>query len=870
MFAEQLVEAGARLLAAVLEAARLALDKPAERSVAQQRRDTLQALMTHGQEWIERQNEMLRDAAVADQPNTSTGALVASMTGHTQKLMLVDDETVQKEIFVSRLSQAIVDQAVWELNDLKTRIAALEGLEELADHDLFRPQQLAKVVVRAFIDSDFGPGAWADVENTMKVELSAFATEAYHEANRFLIEKGVLPDVNLRTLIRRSVDRAPVVASRQMPMEDFRSTSGGGVTTSSGGTQFAPTSYGPTTQGGGHSTGYGGQRGPGGYGGGPGSAGGGGPGGYGGPGGPGGQGGGGQAGGGAAGTAAYAGGGGQAGNGGANQGGPGSGTSGGMADFMRNTTLLPNGDGGAAAASAPRSGISVTGNVKAPAGGGGGGGGPFVSPQQVQVDATLRRFGRTMERHVQGFMNTQRVSMPSGEMTGAIAAAQQVFVEQVEARRNEGVVLAPTEMIEALRQQKQELKSTANTQEERATIEVVALLFQSILTEDRIPSAVRVWFARLQMPTLRVAMAEPDFFSSAQHPARRLIDRMGACVMGFDAAPQGAGPELEGEVARVVQVVEAFPETGRKVFQTVLVEFERFIEKFFRDQNETTKKGVSLASQVEQRETLAIQYTIELRKLLDGVPVQDGVREFLFQIWADVLATTAMRHGLQSQQTREVREAALELVWIASAKTSREERAEVIRRLGPLLAALRQGMLAGGVPGERQEATLRALNVALTAAFAARTATIDPDQFGRLKQRLEALDEILPDADFEIDDSFALDLSGHESDELEIVAEGGATPTAGALAATDEMLVGAWYMLDYRDRQEAVQLAWQGLRKQLSLFVSASGRCVLFQRRRLAAFLQAQLLVPAQDESLTIAATRSAIEKINADPDRLK
>jgi len=28
--------------------------------------------------------------------------------------------------------------------------------------------------------------------------------------------------------------------------------------------------------------------------------------------------------------------------------------------------------------------------------------------------------------------------------------------------------------------------------------------------------------------------------------------------------------------------------------------------------------------------------------------------------------------------------------------------------------------------------------------------------------------------------------------------------------------------------------------------------------------------VPAQDESLTIAATRTAIEKINQDPDRLK
>ena len=35
---------------------------------------------------------------------------------------------------------------------------------------------------------------------------------------------------------------------------------------------------------------------------------------------------------------------------------------------------------------------------------------------------------------------------------------------------------------------------------------------------------------------------------------------------------------------------------------------------------------MSLAQQVEQRETLAIQYTIELRKMLNEVPVQEGVR----------------------------------------------------------------------------------------------------------------------------------------------------------------------------------------------------------------------------------------------------
>ena len=211
------------------------------------------------------------------------------------------------------------------------------------------------------------------------------------------------------------------------------------------------------------------------------------------------------------------------------------------------------------------------------------------------------------------------------------------------------------QLLEELNLRKQALKRAAETPVERATIEIVALLFQSILTEERIPSAVRVWFARLQMPVLRVAVGEPDFFATVDHPARRLIDRMGACVMGFDASASAVGDALESEIKRVVQVVEAYPDTGRRVFQTVLTEFERFLENYFKSENAATKRGVSLAQQVEQRETLAIQYTIELRKMLNEVPVQEGVRQFLFHVWADVLAMSAVRNGAQSEATKAMR-----------------------------------------------------------------------------------------------------------------------------------------------------------------------------------------------------------------------
>jgi hypothetical protein len=487
------------------------------------------------------------------------------------------------------------------------------------------------------------------------------------------------------------------------------------------------------------------------------------------------------------------------------------------------------------------------------------------------AEAVLGRLNRLVGRHVPSFGHSHHGPALSSGLARAIDTAE-VGIRQRLApvtERGDPMVTMPV-MLEEMHQRKQVLKKAAATPEERATIEIVALLFQSILTEERIPASVRIWFARLQMPVLRVAVSEPDFFATVDHPARRLIDRMGACVMGFDSATQGVGNALEKEIKRVVQVVEAYPDTGRRVFQTVLTEFEKFLEHYFRIENETTKKGVSLAQQVEQRETMAIQYTIELRRMLNEVPVQEGVRQFLFHVWADVLATTAVRFGPQGDQTRSMKRAAADLIWSASAKVTREERAEVIRRLPPLLKALREGMVSAGMDGPRQDEQIQQLNNSLAAAFTAKAAVIPDERLRELMERLETLEELLPDAeDVQIDESMVLDLSGHQSAELEVVLEGGSMPTPAMVAWARELQVGSWYMLEYRERSEAVQLAWHGLRKQLSLFVSPQGRCVLFQQQRLASYLQAGLLLPAQDEALTVRATRSALAKLDVDASRL-
>jgi len=500
-----------------------------------------------------------------------------------------------------------------------------------------------------------------------------------------------------------------------------------------------------------------------------------------------------------------------------------------------------------------------------------GAGATSSSPTGENATAVLARLNKMIERQVPAFADTAHVGQRtvSPALSNAIGSAQQGVQRRLQAEQDQHVATVSPALLEELQARKQALKRAAESPVERATIEIVALLFQSILTEERIPSSVRVWFARLQMPVLRVAVGEPDFFATIDHPARRLIDRMGACVMGFEATARAVSDALEAEIKRVVQVVEAYPDTGRRVFQTVLTEFERFLENYFKS-DAATKRGVSLAQQVEQRETLAIQYTIELRKLLNEVPVQEGVRQFLFHVWADVMAMTAVRTGPQSDATKAMRAAATDLIWSAGAKVTREERAEVIRKLPPLLKKLREGMESAGVDALKRDEHVRTLNESLAAAFSAKAAAIPPERFEELRERLEALEELLPEAgDVQLDQTLMLDISGDDQSALEVVGEGGSMPTPAMVQWARELQVGSWYMLEYGGSTEAVQLAWQGMRRHLSLFVTPTGRCLLFEQNRLASYLQAGLLLPAQDEALTVRATRTALAKLDADPARL-
>lgn len=499
-----------------------------------------------------------------------------------------------------------------------------------------------------------------------------------------------------------------------------------------------------------------------------------------------------------------------------------------------------------------------------------------------QLDMTRQRAEEVMVQLQHLLAQTSTGFSPVQAPPATIALTQALGTMQVQANAFYGgagprvlvSAYAPVAVAQAateVRQRAVELKEKAGTASEKAIIEIVALMFQSILDEDRIPPSVRVWFARLQVPVLRVALAEPEFFHKADHPARKLIDRMGSCVLGFDANAIN-GSALEKEIRRVVQVVEQYPETGSKVFQIVYDEFEKFLASSLAQTQKTTSEIVGVAQQMEQKETLTVQFTIELRTMLRDMPVRDEIRDFLFRSWAEVLAMAAVKYGAQDKETAQFKRVAADLVWASGAKPNRTERNQVIQMLPGILERLRRGLALIGIDGEAQDAQIKVLTDTLAEAFISKTATIEQARIDDMAKRLANLEEFISDeslGDIPLNAENIELLLGIDASAIDVIPDTDAPVQTEALKRANELPLGTWYTLDHNGGTARVQYVWHSQRKQLHLLIAPSGQNYLFQVRRLAAYLQARLLMPQDLEGITVRATRNVVAKLNANPERL-
>lgn len=259
-----------------------------------------------------------------------------------------------------------------------------------------------------------------------------------------------------------------------------------------------------------------------------------------------------------------------------------------------------------------------------------------------------------------------------------------------------GHVPAPSPNL--IRAHREELREVANGAIDHMVIDVVGSLFDQILSDPKVPPQMARQIARLQLPVLRVALADVTFFSSRRHPVRRFVNRIASLACAFDDFSDGPGRALIAQVRDLVQqIVEGdFDQMG--LYESKLAALEAFIAQANEADVERGHEAASMLHGKEHELRQHQRYVQALQSGLAPVRMPDFMRDFIAQVWSQTIMRVADRDGGASEGARRMRIIGRELIMSLQPKGSPAHRKQFLIKLPQLMKDLNEGLALIGWP----------------------------------------------------------------------------------------------------------------------------------------------------------------------------
>jgi len=257
--------------------------------------------------------------------------------------------------------------------------------------------------------------------------------------------------------------------------------------------------------------------------------------------------------------------------------------------------------------------------------------------------------------------------------------------------------------INVLRELKNSQAAGMLGQMDAMTLDIVVLVFDYILGDNRIPDAMKALIGRLQIPILKVTMLDKSFFSQKAHPSRRLLDLLAEASLGWDPQ-EGHDSSLYQKIKEIVQRILDQFDDGLEVFADALSDFQAYLAKEKRDSDELTSRSAQFLSNREQHEIArVVAHDAVMASLLDH-PTPAAIREFLLADWENWLARLYVEKGEGSPEWNNAIATMNNLLWSLTPKTDREERRKLIELLPRLLKQLDSSINALGLDKTTRDA----------------------------------------------------------------------------------------------------------------------------------------------------------------------
>ena len=335
---------------------------------------------------------------------------------------------------------------------------------------------------------------------------------------------------------------------------------------------------------------------------------------------------------------------------------------------------------------------------------------PAAREPQVTPNDVFSTLAQLLGAAMPGAGTAHGAAPGSTDAAGA-AAIPPSFLSELTRMHREAVAVAPEgeALVNLVRGIRAAPQSASLGTVDAMTIDLVSMLFDYIFEDRHIPAGVKASLARLQIPTLKVALLDKNFFSSKSHPARRLIDRLAECAIGLDAASadgNGCMALVEGVVSHVLAEFD----TDIAPFQSQLERVEAFIEERKRAEAQIVERSARLVEEREREEIARAFAEDEVARRLQTSPwVPSVVREMLEATWVRALAAARRVEGEESPAWQSLVKTMDDLVWSVEPKAQAEDRKRLVAILPGMLKNVIDGLQRGALDAAGRDAFLGAL-----------------------------------------------------------------------------------------------------------------------------------------------------------------
>jgi len=323
--------------------------------------------------------------------------------------------------------------------------------------------------------------------------------------------------------------------------------------------------------------------------------------------------------------------------------------------------------------------------------------------------------------HLQSLLARQRggagvagIASPAGPGSGPMQMATPAMVEWLTGVQRGGeagaTVAVPmtAEVVNVLRGLRQSDAGQRFAEADGTTCDLVAMMFDHVFDDARIPDGIKALLARLQIPTLKAAMLDRGFFSDAAHPARRLLDRLGAAAIGWRGAADSGDP-LYGAMERIVQrAIEGFG-TDLGDLDALTAEAEQLATREAERSEEVAGRSIELVAARERAELAGDAAGDAIEGRLAGEHVPAPAQALLRNHWLEVLAAAFAREGAESDAWRGALQTMDDLLWSIQPKSGAAERSQLVKMLPGLIARVAEGLQQLGLDDAARKQALDAL-----------------------------------------------------------------------------------------------------------------------------------------------------------------